>query len=955
MDAVVFVPHDFRCPITGELMEDPVVAEDGRSYEREQIRQWFARCTAQGTPITSPITREEIGSRLVPNRALRQSLAQLLEQQKQQPQPPTGAAGGPAGGPAEGTPGAVGSVHELGEIFAQLDPLRELLKQCLDGWQPPALVVVGNEKSGKSSQLERLCMMPMFPHDEAICTRLPIQVRLRRGPPRAPRLEVFNVQTNQTEGEIIDVPMESADIDVRAAMDDLVALQNGTINGVSTTHAIILHVQSSSVPNLDVVDLPGVVVNPAVGEPDDMPQQTKDLVNTHIDKHKAHSMFLCAVDATTAPNASTALQLLRDKGVLDKTIGVITMCDFALAPQQKRKVRERLDQTGDAVELEPHGYVATVNTPIHNLGLTNMQRLERTAMAEPGWFAQHGYQDKVDAGQATSAALLDRCNTMFIDYITRSWVPATLDKLAAERQRLQDANTALGLPAAFGRARQATFTTTTWLDELRPAAAAAVTAALQKEMPWLLDQFSQHMLSQFDTGAWVLDSRIVQDASHKEALGRWLAEEGQGGQPQLLYRASEHGWGGAQFHAQCDNQGPTLTVIKSTGGYIFGGYADQAWNSSNNWQASPKAFLFALHCHSGLGPTKMAQSGSYPQHAMYNHSSYGPTFGNGHAMHVANGANGNTGSSTNIGNAYQCPPGQTANTFLTGARQFQAAEVEVFRLTPDVGVFGARYGTANLGSEGLSALEGALPLLTTLPMTDESGTAGPVAGFLKQVQERVSAVCDAANTDEQLLGWLRTALEREDSPFKLSRFPQIIDAFVAEASRLLEPCREEFRAAVIGAGLRADGRRGSMDRAIAALGAGMTAMRVGGGGGGGRPLAAAAPGAVCAPNGCIAKHLDINGLSVKITHDWTARPITSTVHLDRERIIGAITEFYAPPRLRILQTGLRECATSVLQEALNADTEDDCNQQRLELLEKIEHIDAAQDGIRAIAAPAAPA
>lgn len=937
-DGVVFVPHDFRCPITGELMEDPVVAEDGRSYERELIRQWFAQCTVQGTPITSPITREEIGSRLVSNRALKQSLAQLLEQQQQQQQPPTGA----AGGPAEGTPGAVGSVHELGEIFAQLDPLRELLVQCLDGWQPPALVVVGNEKSGKSSQLERLCMMPMFPHDEAICTRLQIKVRLRRGPPRAPRLEVFNLQTNQTEGEIIDVPMEGADIDVRAAMNDLVERQNGTISGVCTTHAIILHVQSSSVPNLDLVDLPGVVVNPAVGEPDDMPQQTKDLVNTHIEQHKAHSMFLCAVDATTAPNASTALQLLREKGVLDKTIGVITMCDFALAPQQKRKVRERLDQTGDAVRLEPHGYVATVNTPIHNLGLTNMQRLERTAMAEPSWFAQHGYQDKMEAGQATSAALLDRCNTMFIDYITRSWVPTTLDKLAAERQRLQDANTALGLPPAFGRAHQAAdiTTTPTWLDELRPAAADAVTAALQMEMPWLLDQFSQHMLSQFDTGSVLpLDSRIVQDASHKEALGRWLAEEWQGDPPQLLYRASEHGWGGANFHARCNNQGPTLTVIKSTGGYIFGGYADQAWNSSNQWQASPKAFLFALHCHSGLGPTKMAQTGNSPQHAMYNHGNYGPTFGSNHDMYVANGANGNTGSSTNIGSVYQCPPGQTGSTFLTGSSPYQAAEVEVFRITPGVGVFGARYATTNIGSEGLSALEGALPLLTTLPMTDESGTAGPVAGFLKHVQERVSAVCDAANTDEQLLGWLRTALEREDSPFKLSRFPQIIDAFVAAASRLLEPCREEFRAAVIGTGLRADGRRGG-DRA--------------GGGGGGRPLAAA-PGAVCAPNGCIAKHLDINGLSVKITHDWSARPITSTVHLDRERIIGAITEIYAPPRLRILQTGLRECATSVLQEALNADTEDDCNQQRLELLEKIEHIDAAADGIRAIVAPAAPA
>lgn len=34
-------PHDFLCPITQELMVDPVIAADGHSYERKAIKRWF--------------------------------------------------------------------------------------------------------------------------------------------------------------------------------------------------------------------------------------------------------------------------------------------------------------------------------------------------------------------------------------------------------------------------------------------------------------------------------------------------------------------------------------------------------------------------------------------------------------------------------------------------------------------------------------------------------------------------------------------------------------------------------------------------------------------------------------------------------------------------------------------------------------------------------------------------
>ena len=46
----------------------------------------------------------------------------------------------------------------------------------------------------------------------------------------------------------------------------------------------------------------------------------------------------------------------------------------------------------------------------------------------------------------------------------------------------------------------------------------------------------------------------------------------------LIYRASRDGWESINFHAYCDNKGPTVTVVKSEN-YIFGGFTEQSWNS----------------------------------------------------------------------------------------------------------------------------------------------------------------------------------------------------------------------------------------------------------------------------------------------------------------------------------------------------------------------------------------
>ena len=64
------VPDGFECTITQDVMEDPVVAADGHSYERAAIEQWLTERR------TSPLTGAALASRaLLPNIALRKAIA----------------------------------------------------------------------------------------------------------------------------------------------------------------------------------------------------------------------------------------------------------------------------------------------------------------------------------------------------------------------------------------------------------------------------------------------------------------------------------------------------------------------------------------------------------------------------------------------------------------------------------------------------------------------------------------------------------------------------------------------------------------------------------------------------------------------------------------------------------------------------------------------------------------
>ncbi|NXX75723.1 WSDU1 protein, partial [Urocolius indicus] len=72
------IPDEFLCPITRELMKDPVIAADGYSYEKEAMENWLS-----SNRRSSPMTNLPLPSLLLtPNRTLKMAITGWQERQQ---------------------------------------------------------------------------------------------------------------------------------------------------------------------------------------------------------------------------------------------------------------------------------------------------------------------------------------------------------------------------------------------------------------------------------------------------------------------------------------------------------------------------------------------------------------------------------------------------------------------------------------------------------------------------------------------------------------------------------------------------------------------------------------------------------------------------------------------------------------------------------------------------------
>ena len=140
----------------------------------------------------------------------------------------------------------------------------------------------------------------------------------------------------------------------------------------------------------------------------------------------------------------------------------------------------------------------------------------------------------------------------------------------------------------------------------------------------------------------------------------------------LLYRGTRDGMNASSFHQKCNSIPNTISIIQTTKGYKFGGYAEQTWenHSDGSWIKDDKSFVFSIDymkIYNHVNGT----------HAIYRSNNNGPTFDSCIYLRKDFSKNENETSGKNSAN-YHYSGFNRDYELNDGEVDFSVAEIEVF-------------------------------------------------------------------------------------------------------------------------------------------------------------------------------------------------------------------------------------------------------------------------------------
>ncbi|WCJ27673.1 Interferon-induced GTP-binding protein Mx2 [Euphorbia peplus] len=200
-------------------------------------------------------------------------------------------------------------------LLDAVDKLR-LHKVSKEGIQLPTIVVVGDQSSGKSSVLESLAGINL-PRGQGICTRVPLIMRLQQHSGPKPELYLeFNGKTVATrEDNVADA--------IVSATNEIAGIGKGISNNPLT-----LVVKRNGVPDLTMVDLPGITRVPVHGQPHNIYEQIADMIMEYILPEE--SIILNVLSATVDFATCESIRMSQNvDSTGERTLAVVTKADKA--------------------------------------------------------------------------------------------------------------------------------------------------------------------------------------------------------------------------------------------------------------------------------------------------------------------------------------------------------------------------------------------------------------------------------------------------------------------------------------------------------------------------------------------------------------------------------------------------------------------------------------------------
>ncbi|XP_063079769.1 interferon-induced GTP-binding protein Mx1-like [Engraulis encrasicolus] len=279
----------------------------------------------------------------------------------------------------------------------------------------PAIAVIGDQSSGKSSVLEALSGVAL-PRGSGIVTRCPLMLKLRK-----------QLAGHQWKA-IISYRDKTTEFTDPSLVEDYVSRAQNELagDGVGICEELIsLEIMSSEVCDLTLIDLPGIARVPVKGQPEDIADQIKRLIKSFIEKSETIVLVVvpCNVDIAT----TEALKMAQEVDPEGKrTLAILTKPDLVDRGTEKNV----LDIVNNRVIPLSKGYIV-----VKCRGQQQIQDripLAEATRMERDFFKQHKhFRCLLNEERATTQCLATKLSQDLIEHIKKA-LPGLSEQVKTE-------------------------------------------------------------------------------------------------------------------------------------------------------------------------------------------------------------------------------------------------------------------------------------------------------------------------------------------------------------------------------------------------------------------------------------------------------------------------------------------------------------------------------------------
>lgn len=305
----------------------------------------------------------------------------------------------------------------------------------------PIIVAVGSESAGKSSVMEMIAGQPLFPRDEGTCTRLPLRLQFRHLGPAEKAEATFQGCSHEKLVSAADMQREIARI-----------TKERTNNRDVSTTELVLTLKMENVPDLTLVDLPGLIGSTYASEKAGLKEKVCKLATSYI--QQPHAIVLAVAPATQRPRDCEVFNMIKQHGAENRTIGLLTKCD--LAAEKRHRLEDKLGPNlsqASQEEQEKYGYIPLERGYFGMIcrDTENHDRLKEAEQTQEAIMEARAREKTAFDELIKDPIARSRCGTdnvhaalghLILDYIEKEWRPDTIKKVGQEilktRSEIQD-------------------------------------------------------------------------------------------------------------------------------------------------------------------------------------------------------------------------------------------------------------------------------------------------------------------------------------------------------------------------------------------------------------------------------------------------------------------------------------------------------------------------------------